>query len=484
MLSTSPEAYVDNHVEMTEPARSGWAQRSVGRLFTPVDIAPLIFLRITFGLLMLFEVGAYTFSGYLRGYLSNAQIHFVYYGFTWVSPPPGNWLYVLAAVVMLSAVGLMLGLYYRFCAVVFALGFTWVFLTEQANYLNHFYLICLLGFVAIVLPANRARSVDCLRKPHLRTETVPAWTILILQAHIAIAYFYGGIAKINWDWLNAAPIRVWFTTGVPAPRIPEFLKQEFVFYFVSYSGLLLDLLMFPMLLWKRTRALAIVLAVTFHLCNSWLFDIGVFPFLSIALSLLFVNPQWHRKILRLGPRSGQPAIAAPPNRWIAGAVLTYLALQLLIPFRHLLYPGPVNWTEEGHRFAWHMMLRSKQGDAYFIVKDPAGKLWRIDPREVLTRRQYVKMLGRPDMILQFAHYLRELADEVEVSIYAVSYVSLNGRPRKLLVHPETDLATVKRDLWHATWILPQENKQSPPARYRFAAPASVRHLSTFQLHEN
>src|SRR5262245_51136045 len=142
MLSTSPEAYLDNRVEAIEPARNGWVQRSIQRLFAPVDIAPLIFFRISFGLLMLFEVGGYTFSGYLRGYLSNAQIHFVYYGFTWVSPPPGNWLYALAAVVMLSAVGLMLGLYYHFCALVFALSFTWVFLTEQANYLNHFYLIC------------------------------------------------------------------------------------------------------------------------------------------------------------------------------------------------------------------------------------------------------------------------------------------------------------------------------------------------------
>ena len=470
----SAEFCLEKPVESERPVRTGLLQR----LFSPVDIAPLIFFRVTFGLLMLIEVGAYTFSGYMRQHWMEPQIHFTYFGFEWVSPPPGNWMYVLAGCVMLSAAGVMLGFYYRLSAVIFAVGFTWVFLIEQANYLNHFYLICLLAFVSITLPANRALSLDLLRKPSLRRETVPAWTIWILQVHMAIAYLYGGIAKMNWDWLNAGPVRVWFTSGGPAAKIPDFLKQEGVFYFVSYSGLLLDLLMVPMLLWRRTRGLAIALAAAFHLSNAWLFNIGVFPFLSIAMTLLFVDSRWHRKVLRLGPAPDRSVTNVRASRWIAAPLIIYVTLQILIPFRHWLYPGPVHWTEEGHRFAWHMMLRSKRGDAYFIVKDPAGKLWRIDPGEILSGRQDQKMAAHPDMLLQFAHYLRDRAKPAEVSVYAVSYVSLNGRKRALLVDPEIDLTKVQRDLRHAEWILPLENEQSPPARYRFAGHASVQHMDT------
>jgi len=468
----SAEHCLDSPIESEQPARSSL----LDRLFAPVDIAPLIFFRITFGLLMLIEIGAYTFSGYLRELCIDPKIHFTYYGFSWVSPPPGNWMYLLAGVAMVSAVGIMLGFYYRLSALVFGFVFTWVFLIEQANYMNHFYLICLLSFVAAALPANRAFSLDARRNPGLRRETAPAWTIWILQAHMAIAYFYGGLAKINWDWLNAGPIRVWFTLGTTSTKLPDFLKTEFVFYLVSYSGLLLDLLLVPLLLWKRTRWMAIVFAAVFHLTNSWLFQIGVFPFLSLAMTLLFLPPRWHRKILRLGPQKDLPAFTNPTNRWIAVPLLTYLVLQLLIPFRHWLYPGPAHWTEEGHRFAWHMMLRSKRGDAYFIVRDAAGKLWRIDPAEVLNRRQYRKLTGQPDMLLQFAHYLRDRGKPGELSVFAVSYVSLNGRPRSLLVDPEIDLAKVRRSLRHAAWILPIENKESPPARYRFAPRVSVRHL--------
>jgi vitamin K-dependent gamma-carboxylase len=476
MPQSSPEVCADQPVDAEPQARRG-VTGLVARLFVPIDIAPLVFFRISFGLLMLVEVGAYAFSGYLRTHWMDPQFHFTYYGFGWVSPPPGNWMYALTTLLMLSAAGLMLGFYYRLSAVVFTLGFTWVFLIEQANYLNHFYLICLLSFIAIALPANRARSLDCVRKPSLRVEKVPAWTVWILQAHMAIAYFYGGIAKLNWDWLDAAPVRVWFTTGGPAAKVPDFLKREFVFYLVSYSGLLLDLLIVPLLLWRRTRGLAIALAVTFHLCNFWLFDIGVFPFLSIALTLLFVDSRWHRRILRLGPAQENGASAAAGHRWIAVPLMIYVALQLIIPFRHWLYPGSPHWTEEGHRFSWHMMLRSKRGDVYFVVRDTAGKLWRIDPREVLSRRQYQKMAGHPDMLLQFAHFLRDKAGPSELSIYAVSYVSLNGRPRALLIDPEVNLARKERSLRHAAWILPLENQESPPARYRFATPASVRHFA-------
>jgi vitamin K-dependent gamma-carboxylase len=480
MLEASPQLRVPEPAEGPRP-NFGVPSRFFARLFAPVDIAPLVFFRITFGLLMLIEVGAYTLSGYLRQHWMEPKIHFTYYGFGWVAPPPGNWMYVLTGMLMVSAVGMALGLFYRLSAAVFAIGFTWIFLIEQANYLNHFYLICLLGFVALALPANRARSLDCARHPRLRAETVPAWTVWILQAHIAIAYLYGGIAKINSDWLAAGPIRVWFTTGGPAAKLPDFLKREEVFYFVSYSGLLLDLFMAPLLLWKRTRWLAIGLAVAFHACNSWLFNIGVFPFLSIAMTLLFVKARWHRRVLRMGRERKGGFAAGWAKRWIAAPLLIYLALQILIPLRHWLYPGAAHWTEEGHRFAWHMMLRSKRGDAYFIVKDEAGKLWRIEPREVLSRRQYQKLAGHPDMLVQFAHYLRDRAEPGEISVYAVSYVSLNGRARALLVDPEVDLARVKRDLRHAEWILPLENKQSPPARYRFATRTSVRH---FERREN
>lgn len=60
------------------------------------------------------------------------------------------------------------------------LGFTYVFLLDRAQYLNHFYLICLSSFLMIWLPAHRACSLDALLQPGLRRSFIPRWAISAL----------------------------------------------------------------------------------------------------------------------------------------------------------------------------------------------------------------------------------------------------------------------------------------------------------------
>ena len=92
---------------------------------------------------------------------------------------------------------ILLGLWYRAAMILFFLGFTYIFLLEQALYLNHFYFISLLSFLMIFVPAHHALSVDAHRSPELRSETTPAWSLWMLRAQIGIVYFYGGLAKLN-----------------------------------------------------------------------------------------------------------------------------------------------------------------------------------------------------------------------------------------------------------------------------------------------
>lgn len=151
--------------------------------------------------------------------------------------------------------------------------------------------------------------------------------------------------------------------------------------------------------------------------------------------------------------------ALTPKRIALLALIgAWLLFQILFPLRHLLYPGNVNWTEEGHRFSWQMKLRDKQGEAHFTVRDPkTGETWDVDPEFYLMRHQMV-MAKRPDMLLQFAHYLEQVwqedfgIDDVEVRVR--SCVSLNGRPAALMIDPERDLTQIPRSLRPADWVLP------------------------------
>lgn len=452
---------------MTSPAVSDRLHRL---LFAPVDIGCLVFVRIAFGAAMLWEVCRYFVGGWISQDFIEPMMHFTFYGFEWVRPWPGIGMYVHFAVLGLCALGILLGLFYRVATALFCVGFTYVFLLDEALYLNHFYLICLLSFLLMFVPANRAFSLDAWRRPELRAEVAPAWTMWLLRGQIGIAYFFGGIAKLNGDWFHGEPLRMWLAERTDFPVIGQFFHEEWMVYMFVFGGVLLDLLVVPLMLWKRTRLPAFLAATAFHLMNARLFHIGVFPWLMLAATVVFFPPETPRRLAvacrlpwakaRTGARteSIQTSSWLPGQRKIGGMLACYFAVQIALPLRHFAYPGNVNWTEEGHRFSWHMKLRGKTGDARFIVTDPPSRqLWIVKPDEVLSDRQLAKVATHPDMILQFSHFLAEQhrqAGYPEVEVRAEVTASLNGRPPQPLVDSKVDLAKEQRSLKPATWILP------------------------------
>jgi hypothetical protein len=421
--------------------------------------------RVAFGALMLWEILKGIGGGWVTELFIAPSHHFTYYGFAWVRPLPGQGMYVLFWVLAAAALGIMAGCFYRVSAAVFFLGFTWVFLIEATEYLNHFYLICLLSFLMIFVPAQRAFSLDAWRKPALRSDTAPAWTLWLLRAQVGLVYFFGGIAKLNGDWLHGEPLRTWLAGRTDFPVIGRWFTSEWMVYSLSYGGLLVDLFAVPLLLWKRTRYFALAVILAFNLMNARLFEIGIFPWLMIAGTLLFLPPGGMRRWLRLKrvESSLEPAhkVLAPHTRKEkTGVALAacYLAWQCLVPLRHFLYPGDVNWTEEGHNFSWHMKLRDKQGVAEFIVTDPATRrTWRVSPRGYLTQTQTARMSTQPELIRQFAHVLAmEYRGQglTNVEVRAEVLASLNARPAQLLVDPRVNLAAEPASLRHKTWIEP------------------------------
>jgi hypothetical protein len=432
-----------------------------------VPIAPLVYFRILFGLVMIVEVGRYVGYEWIDDLFLDAEVQFKYFGFGWVQQWPGRWLDLHFLAVGALAAMVAAGASYRLAAALFFPAFSYVFLLEQSNYLNHLYLVCLLSLVMAVLPAHRALSFDALLPGRFATH-VPAWTLGVLWFQIAVPYFFGGIAKLNADWLRGEPVRTWMR-GAYYPLVGGWPGTEPGVWSISYGGLLFDLLIVPALLWRRTRVVALLAAAGFHLFNAIAFDIGIFPWLMLgALPLFFplhwwerVNDRWvvtSRPTERPAPLAATPTSWSPHRRLVATLVLTYIAVQVLVPLRHWLYPGSVHWTEQGHHFAWHMMLRTKQGSATFVVNHPLlpGPV-RVDAETVLTPRQRRKMSTHPDLVVQLAHHLAEKFARdgyPGAEVRADVRVSLNGRPRQPLVDPAVNLAAVKRTMRPADWIVP------------------------------
>ena len=444
------------------PATRAHAQPWWGRLFSPVDGASLAVFRIGFGAIMLVEVCRYFSYDWVRAYYIDPKFHFTYYGFEWVKPWRGNGMYWHFAVMGLASIGVMLGAWYRFSALLLFVTFTFVFLLDQAYYLNHFYMICLLSLLMILIPAHRLLSIDAWRKPAQRSDDVPAWARWLLLAQLSIVYFYAGVAKLNGDWMHGEPMRSWLAERVDTPLIGRFFMEEWVVVLFNYGGLAFDLFIVPLLLWRRTRVIAFLWVIAFHVLNMALFSIGIFPWLMLLATLLFFRPGWPRVVFKRWRRVRTEPLAIQPQfpRATVGLIAAYVIIQLAVPLRHFLYRGSVHWTEEGHRFSWHMKLRDKQATARFFVTDPQSRqTWEVAPRLYLTARQTQKMSTRPDMILQLAHHIardqaltRGIAQPLEVRAHVVA--SLHGRERQLLVDPTVNLAAERRSLGSAGWVLP------------------------------
>ncbi|MFO7846078.1 MAG: HTTM domain-containing protein [Balneolaceae bacterium] len=434
------------------------------------NAAPLALFRILFGLLMLWSIIRFAAHGWIDQLYIEPQFFFSYYGFEWVQPL-GSWTYLLFIICGISALSVAAGFKYRISIILFFLSFTYIELMDKTTYLNHYYFISILSFLMIFLPAHAYFSIDAYRDRSLRAQKVPAWTIDSIKFLLCIVYFYAGLAKLNSDWLlEAMPLQIWLPAKYSIPLLGDLLQKTWVHYAFSWGGALYDLAIPFLLLIRKTRLFAFILVVLFHVLTRVLFPIGMFPYIMIASALIFFDPSVHNRILekisgwlRIGKKMfDNGKIYHYPNKMInqvtLGIVTLFFVVQILVPFRYMLYPGELFWTEEGYRFSWRVMLMEKAGYANFKVVDPDTKQrFYVDNSEFLTRFQEKQMSTQPDFILEYAHFLERHYRQQGIAdpeIYVESYVALNGRPSRPYVNPDQDLTNIELSFKPRTWILP------------------------------
>ncbi|MEM8892649.1 MAG: HTTM domain-containing protein [Bacteroidota bacterium] len=441
------------------------------------EAAPLAVFRMFFGILMLISIIRFWANGWIEKLYIAPSFSFSYYGFAWAKPL-GDFTYLIFVICGLSAIGVALGYKYRFSIITFFLSFTYIELMDKTTYLNHYYFISILSFLMIFLPAHMYFSMDAWQKKDLRFEYVPNWSINSIKLLIGIVYFYAGLAKLNTDWLfSAMPLSIWLPSKYSIPLLGDLFQQGWSHYAFSWAGAIYDLSIPFLLLYKRTRIIAFVLVVVFHLLTRVLFPIGMFPYIMIASAVIFFDAEVHKKILRVVERGLKPFRKEKftslfesfdtSRSWefrqaffkkLSFATLAvFFAIQLLFPFRYLMYPGELFWTEEGYRFSWRVMLMEKAGYATFKIVNPEdGKRFYVDNSQFLTPLQEKHMSTQPDFMIQYAHYLEKhyQAQGIEdPEIYVESYVALNGRRSRPYVDPEIDLTKIEDSWQHKDWIL-------------------------------
>lgn len=429
-------------------------------LFKRIDNSALIIFRIIFGLLLVMESVGAIFTGWITRNLVNPKFTFSFIGFEWIQPLPGNGMYFYYALMGICGLLIMVGYKYRMSMIAFTLLWTGTYLMQKSSYNNHYYLLILLSAIMVFQPANRYLSVDAKLNPDIQKISMPQWCSAVFVLQMFIVYTYASIAKMYPDWLDASVMEVILKGKKDYWLVGDLLQQKWIHYFVSYGGLLFDGLIIPLLLFKPTRKWAFFISLFFHLFNSFVFQVGIFPYLSIAFALFFFEPKTIRTLfLKIKPLYDDKEVIVPNYKTPFLVVFTlYFLIQIGLPLRHWFFKDDVLWTEEGHRLSWRMMLRSKSGSTtYRVVDAKTNVAIPINLDDYLTKSQQRSASTKPDVIWQFAQHLRKDFDQkgINVKVYVSAYVRVNNDKMQRLIDPKVDIASVQwTPLKHSEWLLP------------------------------
>lgn len=433
-------------------------------LFKQIDNSPLLIFRIFFGILVSLECYGAIATGWVKKNLIDPEFTFNFIGLDWLQPLPGIGMYLYFIVMGTLGIFIALGYRYRFSAGAFALLWTAVYLMQKTAYNNHYYLLVLIALIMAFMPANRDYSLDARRNPSIRTNHMSAYLKWAIILQLFIVYTYASVAKLYGDWLDFSIIEILFKNKKSYPIIGGLLQEPLVHRVVGISGILFDLLIVPALLWKPTRKWAFVASLFFHLFNSIVFQIGIFPYLALAFTVFFFEPETIRKLFfkKKEPYLENVLTVPPQRELVLGILSLYFLIQLVLPIRHYFIKDDVLWTEEGHRMSWRMMLRSRTGITTFkIVNHTTGNSYLVNLDDYLTKGQKSKIKSYPDFMWQFAQRLkREYTEKGEdISVFVNSRVSVNGKPYQEFIDPKIDLGSVSWNYFgHNDWILPSPSK--------------------------
>ncbi len=431
---------------MALPIRSG-IDRCVTWLCTDVNASSLVIVRIFFGVLMAAGVVRFWAMGWIEAQYQRPRFHFPYWGLQWVGVPPQPVIHVVFVAMFIVALLLAAGRWYRPSAIVFVVGFTWIELVDQTRYLNHYYLVSVVGLLLCLMPLGG------------RPKTVPRWAVVALRLQLGLVYTFAGIAKLDTDWLlRAEPLIIWLEARQATPLLGTVLAWDPTAYAMAWGGALFDLCIFAALSIRTTRRFAYIAVVVFHFATWTLFPIGLFPWLMIGLTTVFFEPDWPRPATRAVDRATAPPRRA--DRWILPVLVVHFTAQLLLPLRSALYPGDDRWHMQAFRWSWKVMLVEKVGMVeYRVVDRVSGRRWVVAPGDELTAEQVRMMAIQPDMVLRYAHHLAERFARrgyASVAVYADAWASLNGRRSCRMIDPAVDLALQRDGLAHKAWIVPEQ----------------------------
>ena len=146
------------------------------------------------------------------------------------------------------------------------LVFTYLQLVDVATYLNHYYLVSLLAALMFFMPAHRSFAGRPTAPDVSGRVSRRRGAPICCRVQVAVVYVNAGLAKATTDWLlHAQPLDIWLSARTSLPLIGPYLDLPGVAFVAAWAGFLFDTTIVFWLLWRRTRGVAYLAVLAFHL---------------------------------------------------------------------------------------------------------------------------------------------------------------------------------------------------------------------------
>uniref|UniRef100_A0A0A9YUT8 Vitamin K-dependent gamma-carboxylase n=1 Tax=Lygus hesperus TaxID=30085 RepID=A0A0A9YUT8_LYGHE len=465
------KALADEHLGFDVNALKTW-KSFTDLLFQPADPSSLAVVRMLFGVLMMID----TIEE--RG-LSDADLRWGdpeecrFPLFDFLAPLPLEWMCMLYLVMLVGAAGIAIGASYRLSCLAFIIPYWYIILLDKTAWNNHSYLFGILGFLFLFSDAHRYWSYDAWTGKVAKITSIPVWNYAILRFQLFLLYFYAGLKKIDGDWLTGQSMTHLATHWVFDPMRLFLSFHQIDLWIIHVFGFLLDLTVGFLMYIDRTRPVASLFLISFHLMNAQMFYIGMFPYVCLATMPLFFDNDWPRKVARRWRGEStlktdlkkkmdkeNPTVSGPIKRkFVAFGFLCHVALQLFLPYSHCITKGYNNWTNGLYGYSWDMMVHTWSSTLTTIKienKDNGEDIY-LSPTAWVSTDKWFK---HADMAYQYAHCLKRHIDatEAEMKNYSLHFdiwMSLNGRFQQRMYDPTVDILEAPWSPFRQTpWVMP------------------------------
>lgn len=431
----------------------------VDALSRPVDLASLAVFRVVFGVLAAVQCYLVVSDGHSESLWALPTTTLPPLGASLLPALDRDGAALAFYALGLLALGVAVGAAARAAAALFSLGLGALLAHCATTWVAPLLLLLVFAIPLAAAPAGRIASLHAWLRPAAATVDAPQIWRFVLCAQLAIVQFAMGLAALDADWLRGDTLELWIASRTKIPVLQALVASKGFLTFWSALVAAAFVIGAPALCFRRTRTIALLALGLVHVWMGETFALGVLPWLLLLGNLLFLPPDWPRRVFNW-PRDVAPHAAGPFSRLWLGALALWLVLLAILPLRGLLASGPRGWHEIGRPLAWAVPGASKAGALSLTLTDRnSGESRAFDPADELTAWQLRRVAASPWLLQRYARQLASRAateSGVALEVRAGTLISLNGRSPQRLVDRSVDLVTAPTPslLGATSWILP------------------------------